>query len=220
MLHGVFNHGFFDHSEEFHAKCSNVPYNVQKKTSLKKTPYKNPFFNPHNKPINFQHPYFSGSRYLGCTQKLQSLTFAKLTHSTNRLHQLVLATFGANGHLVALQRREQKDNVQEFRGGGVTLQECNGRDNSWWHSHTQLEPTKVYWDHIKQISCLVRGDRLYNFLPWRKWSVWFQAFKIGFTNHDHLYLYGAGKLHFWPITSLLQLPWFVLIYSKGHLRIK
>ena len=65
----------------------------KKKTSLKKTPYKNPFFNPHNKPINFQHPYFSGSRYLGCTQKLQSLTFAKLTHSTNRLHQLVLATF-------------------------------------------------------------------------------------------------------------------------------
>ena len=81
-------------------------------------------------------------------------------------------------------------------GGGVTLQECNGRDNSWWHSHIQLEPTKVYWDHIKQISCLVRGDRLYNFLPWPKWRVWFQAFKIGFTNHDHLYLYGAGKLHF------------------------
>ena len=79
--------------------------------------------------------------------------------------------------------------------GDVILQGCNGRDNSWWHSHIQLEPTRVYWDHINQSSCLVWGTGRYKFLPWSKWRVWFEAFKISVTNHDHLYLYGAGKLH-------------------------
>ena len=167
----------------------------KKKTILQKTPHRIHLQPSQGFPINFQQQlWFSGSRYFGCAKKFQGLTFAKLTHSTNRLHQLVLATFGANGHLVPLKRREQKDNIQEFCGA-VILQGCNGRDNSWWHSHIQLEPTRVYWDHINQSSCLVWGTGRYKFLPWSKWRVWFQAFKISVTNHDHLYLYGAGKLH-------------------------